>query len=72
MAPKAKTLLADGWSALVYGLLGDHDYKRDCLLLNNINSANPCFKCKANKDGSGGKGDKGAGKGAAGKGAAHW
>ena len=49
LAPKAKTLLADGWSALVYALIGDHDYKRDCLQLNNINSAQPCSHCKANR-----------------------
>ena len=49
MGPKARTKLADGWSGLVYGLLGDHDYKRDCLLLNNINSSQPCTHCKCNK-----------------------
>ena len=49
LAPKANALLADGWSALVYGLIGDHDYKRDCLLLTSVNSAQPCSHCNANK-----------------------
>ena len=28
--------LADGYYAVVWGLLGDHDYKRDCLGLPNV------------------------------------
>ena len=35
---QAGELLADGWFGCVWGLVGDHDYKRDCLELPNISS----------------------------------
>ena len=46
--PKAGMLLAEGWSACVFGLFGDQDYKRDCLKLPNVNSVNCCAHCPAN------------------------
>ena len=39
--------LADGCYAVVWGLLGDHDYKRDCLGLPNVLSHNCCPSCPA-------------------------
>ena len=33
--------------------MGDHDYKRGCLLLPNINSVNCCNRCPANNDENG-------------------
>jgi hypothetical protein len=46
---KAGTKLADGWRGVVWCLLGDHDYKRDCLGLPNVTSVNCCPLCPANK-----------------------
>ena len=45
---KAGQPLADGWRAIVWGIIGDQDYKRDCLRLPNINSSCPCPLCDAN------------------------
>ena len=42
-------MLADGFCATNYFMTGDHDYKRDCLLLENINSTLCCSHCKANR-----------------------
>ena len=40
--------LANGYCACVWALLGDQDYKRDCLLLPNVNSNMPCAHCPCN------------------------
>jgi hypothetical protein len=32
-------------------VIGDHDYKRDILKLNNVNSAAPCSHCPADRKG---------------------
>ena len=45
---QAGTDLAGGYYGTVWACVGDHDYKRDCLLLPNINSAHPCGACPAN------------------------
>ena len=45
---KATTDLAGGYFGCVWGLLGDHDYKRDCLKLPNVNSNHCCPLCPAN------------------------
>ena len=50
---EAGTYLADGWFGSVWSLLGDHDYKRDCLNLPNINSATCCGLCPADSSSSG-------------------
>ena len=49
LSSKAGDKLADGYAALVYILLGEHDYKRDNLRLKNINSANCCNRCTCNR-----------------------
>ena len=45
---QAGEFLADGFGAVVWGLFGDQDYKRDCLRLPNVNSNTPCDHCPAN------------------------
>ncbi len=39
--------LADGWCGAVWALEGDHDYKRDCLELANVNAVQCCSHCPA-------------------------
>ena len=39
--------LADGWCGVVWAVQGDHDYKRDCLQLANVNAAKCCSHCPA-------------------------
>ncbi len=45
---QAGTWLADGYYAVIWGFVGDHDYKRDCLGACNVNSNDPCSLCPAN------------------------
>ena len=49
---QAGTLLADGWFGCVWALLGDHDYKRECLGTPNVNSTDCCAFCPANNSSS--------------------
>ncbi len=49
---QAGEFLADGWFGCVWSLLGDHDYKRDCLGTPNVNSVNCCAHCPANNSSS--------------------
>ena len=46
---KAEDHLADGFAGVIYCVLGDHDFKRDCLLLSNINSTEPCSRCRCGR-----------------------
>jgi hypothetical protein len=46
---KAGEWLADGWSAVVWAIIGDHDYKRDVLELANVNASKCCSHCPASR-----------------------
>ena len=37
-----------GYRGVLWALLGDQDYKRDCLALPNVTSNEPCAHCAAN------------------------
>lgn len=39
--------MADGWCGSVWVVAGDHDYKRDCLELANVNAGECCSHCPA-------------------------
>ncbi len=47
MLREAGEKLADGWCGAVWALEGDHDYKRDCLELANVNAVQCCSHCPA-------------------------
>ena len=48
---QAGTEFAGGYFGYVWGLVGDHDYKRDCLDLPNVTAGSCCSLCPAgNKD----------------------
>ncbi len=48
MNSQAGEYLADGLSACIWAIIGDQDYKRDCLLLPNVSSGTPCAHCPCN------------------------